>query len=47
MELEITPEPGEAERRAVAAALALDEAEQEPDSLWAAASLPQREEPDP
>jgi hypothetical protein len=49
MPLEITPEPDEAERRAILAALAAEEAEQPAASEWAAALLPARndEEPEP
>ena len=44
----ITPEPDEAERRAILAALATEEAEQPGASEWAAALLPAREdEPEP
>lgn len=42
MNLEIAPEPGEDERRAILAALAADEAEPE-ESPWAAAELPGRD----
>jgi hypothetical protein len=44
MDLEITPEPSEAERAAIEAALAAEEAEESP-SPWLQALLPQREEP--
>lgn len=49
MPLEITPEPDEAERQAILAALAAEEAEQTAASEWAAASRPARndEEPEP
>jgi hypothetical protein len=49
MPLEITPEPDEAERDAILAALAAERAEQPPASEWAAALLPVRndEEPEP
>ena len=49
MPLEITPEPDEAERRAILAALAADEGELPAASEWAAALLPARndEEPEP
>ena len=49
MPLEITPEPDEAEREAILAALAAEQAEQPADSEWAAALLPVRndEEPEP
>jgi len=44
----ITPEPDEAERRAILAVLATEEAEQPGASEWAAALLPAREdEPEP
>jgi hypothetical protein len=45
----ITPEPGEADRKAILAALAAEEAEQPAVSEWAAALLPARddEEPEP
>ena len=42
MPLEITPEPDEAERKAILAALAAEEAEQPAASEWAAALLPAR-----
>jgi hypothetical protein len=47
--LEITPEPDEAERKAILAALAADEGERPAASEWAAAHLPARkdEEPEP
>jgi hypothetical protein len=41
--VEITPEPGDAERRAILAALADEEAERRRVSEWAAASLPGRD----
>ncbi len=41
---QITPEPGEAERKAILAALAEEEAEQPAVSQWAAAVLPARED---
>lgn len=49
MPLEITPEPDEAERKAILAGLAADEGEQPAASEWAAALLPARndEEPEP
>jgi hypothetical protein len=49
MPLEITPEPDEAERKAILAALAADEGEPPAVSEWAAALLPARndEEPEP
>jgi hypothetical protein len=42
MPLEITPEPDEAEREAILAALAAEQAEQRAASEWAAALLPVR-----
>lgn len=42
--LEITPEPEEDERKAIVAALAAEEAEREPDSPWARALLPSRDD---
>jgi hypothetical protein len=48
MSVEITPEPDEAERKAILAALAAEEAEQSETSAWAAALLPSRDdEPEP
>jgi hypothetical protein len=49
MPLEITPEPDEAEREAILAALAAEEGEQPAASEWAAALLPARndEKPEP
>ncbi len=48
MPVEITPEPNEAERRAILAALAAEEAEQSGTSEWAAGLLPTREDdPEP
>ena len=48
MSLEITPEPGEHERKAILAALAAEEAEQPGASEWAAALLPTRDDdPEP
>ena len=44
MSLQITPEPSEAERTAILAALAGEDAEQREVSEWAAAVLPTREE---
>ena len=44
MSLQITPEPNEAERTAIVAALAAEEAERDEVSEWAAALLPRREE---
>jgi hypothetical protein len=44
----ITPEPGEAERKAILAALADEEAERLGGSEWAAALLPPRDDdPEP
>jgi hypothetical protein len=46
--VEITPEPDEAERKAILAALAAEEAEQSAASEWAAALLPARDDdPEP
>jgi hypothetical protein len=42
MPLEITPEPDEAERKAILAALAAEDAEQPALSQWASALLPAR-----
>jgi hypothetical protein len=42
--VEITPEPDEAERKAILAALAAEEAERPSSSEWAAALLPTRGE---
>ena len=49
MQVEITPEPEEAEGKAIRAAIAAEEAEQPAASEWAAALLPARndEEPEP
>ena len=47
MPLEITPEPDEAERRAILAALAADESERPAAPEWAAALLPARNEEEP
>jgi hypothetical protein len=44
MQLQITPEPEEAERKAILAALAAEEAEPPTVSEWAAALLPARDE---
>jgi len=44
MEHEIRPEPDEAERKAILAALAAEEAGQPALSQWAAAVLPARED---
>jgi hypothetical protein len=40
----ITPEPSEPERKAILAALAAEEVEEQVGSEWAAALLPTREE---
>jgi hypothetical protein len=42
--VQITPEPDEAERKAILAALAAEEVVQPGDSEWAAALLPARED---
>jgi hypothetical protein len=48
MSVEITPEPGDAERKAILTALAAEEAEQPRASEWAAALLPARDDdPEP
>ena len=47
MPLEITPEPDEAERKAILAALAADIGEQPAASAWAAALLPGRNDEEP
>jgi hypothetical protein len=44
---EITPEPDEAERKAILAALAAAEAEQPAASEWSAVLLPVRDDPEP
>lgn len=44
MEVQITPEPDEAERRAILAALAAEQADRRGISEWAAALLPVRDE---
>lgn len=44
MQLQITPEPDEAERKAILAALAAEEAEQPAPSEWVAALLPARDD---
>jgi hypothetical protein len=43
MSLQITPEPDEAERQAILAALAAEEREQATVSEWASAALPVRD----
>ena len=47
MPLEITPEPDEAERQAILAALAADDRERPAASEWAAALLPARNDEEP
>jgi hypothetical protein len=47
MSVRITPKPGEAERRAILAALAAEDAEQPTGSEWAAALLPAHDEDEP
>lgn len=47
MSVQINPEPGDAERRAIVEALAAEEGEQPALSAWAAAALPSGEEDDP
>jgi hypothetical protein len=44
MKVEITPEPDDAERRAILAALASEQGERRGTSEWAAALLPVRDE---
>jgi hypothetical protein len=44
---QITPEPDEAERNAILAALAADEAERPAVSEWSAALLPDRDDEEP
>jgi hypothetical protein len=44
---QITPEPDEAERNAILAALAAEEAERPAITEWVAAVLPDREDEDP
>jgi hypothetical protein len=44
MAMEITPEPDEAERKAILAALAAEREERRGTSEWAAALLPARDE---
>jgi hypothetical protein len=44
MSVQITPDPGEAERQAIVKALAAEEGEEHTVSEWAAALLPAREE---
>ena len=46
MPVQITPEPNEAECRAILAALAAEEAERPVASEWAAALLPARDDDD-
>ena len=45
--LEITPEPDDAEREAILAALAAEQAEKRAVSEWNAASLPDRDDGEP
>jgi hypothetical protein len=47
MSVQITPEPDDAERRAIVEALAAEEGKQPALSAWAAAALPSREDDDP
>jgi hypothetical protein len=47
MAVEITPEPDEAEREAILAALAAEARERPPSSQWAAALLPAHDEEEP
>jgi len=47
MEFQITPEPDDAERRAILEALVEKEGEQSAISAWAAAALPSRYDDDP
>jgi len=47
MSVWITPEPGEAERKAILAALAAEAADQPADSEWVAALLPSHDEDEP
>ena len=46
MPVQITPEPDDAQRRAILAALAAEESEQAMVSEWAAAALPARDSED-
>jgi hypothetical protein len=46
MEVQITPEPDDAERSAILEALAAREGEQQVVSAWAAAARPSREDDD-
>jgi hypothetical protein len=43
MPVEITPEPGDAERKAILAALSAEEDERPEASEWAASALPARD----
>ena len=45
--VEITPEPDEAERKAILAALAAEDADRPADSAWAEAFLPGRDDHEP
>jgi hypothetical protein len=45
--VEITPEPDEAERKAILAALAQDDADRPSGSAWAAALLPGHDDDEP
>jgi hypothetical protein len=47
MSVWITPEPDEAERKAILAAFAAEAAEQPAGSAWAGALLPARDEDEP
>ena len=47
MDARISPEPGEAERKAILATLAAEEAERPAESEWAEALLPNRDEGEP
>jgi hypothetical protein len=47
MSIRITPEPDDAELKAILEALAAEDREQPPVSDWAAAALPSREEDEP
>jgi hypothetical protein len=46
MPVQITPEPGDGERKAILAALAAEAAEQPAVSAWAGAALPTRDSDD-
>ncbi|HEY2311586.1 MAG TPA: hypothetical protein VGH46_10810 [Gaiellaceae bacterium] len=45
--VEITPEPDEAERKAILAAIAADDDDRPADSVWADAFLPGRDDHEP